>query len=302
MSSPSTAVAEPSSAAAIDRGEPVIDVAGLALCYRLSKQRVGSLKEWMIHLVKGNLVHEDLWALQDIDLRVWPGEIVGLIGANGAGKSTLSKIVAGVMKPTRGTCRVRGRVAPILELGTGFDHELTGLENIHLNAMLLGRSKREIVTRVDEIIEFSGLGHFIHTPMRNYSTGMMARLGFAIATSWVPDLLILDEVLAVGDARFLARCHTRLDRFRSQGTTTLLVSHNLREIEQRCTRCLWLDGGRIRAQGAPDDVLAAYRASVANAKRAIGIGAHADAPAPPDGAIEGLTAADLAHDDPSPPR
>ena len=176
--------------------EPVIELQDVSVCYRLAKQRLGSIKEYFIHLVKGALVYEQLWALENVDLVVEKGEVVGVIGPNGAGKSTLSKGVSGVLKPTRGRCRVKGMIAPILELGTGFDFELTGHENIYLNALLLGRTKREIETKVDEIVAFSGLGGFIHSPVRNYSTGMIARLGFSVATAWVPDILILDEVLA----------------------------------------------------------------------------------------------------------
>jgi ABC-type polysaccharide/polyol phosphate transport system ATPase subunit len=239
--------------------ETIIELDGVSLCYRLAKQRLGSIKEYFIHLVKGALVYEQLWALRDIDLTVSPGEIVGVIGPNGAGKSTLSKVISGILKPTRGECRVEGRIAPILELGTGFDFELTGLENIYLNALLLGRTKKEIAPKVDDIIAFSGLGDFVHATVRNYSTGMIARLGFSIATAWVPDILILDEVLAVGDARFLERCLKRVQEVRDAGSTILLVTHNAIEIEQRCTRCLWINRGRLHADGAPGEVLPAYQ-------------------------------------------
>lgn len=237
---------------------PVIDISGMSLCYRLARQRVGSLKEYFIQFVRGSLEYEDLWALRDIELKIGRGEVVGVIGRNGAGKSTLAKVVAGVLKPSEGHCRVAGRVSPILELGTGFDYELTGWENIYLNAMFLGRRRAEIDEKVEPIIEFSGLRQFIHSPVRNYSTGMLARLGFSIATAWVPDVLILDEVLAVGDARFLVRCHRRLEEFRQSGTTILLISHSPLEIVKYCTRCLWIDDGQLKADGDPKGILGHY--------------------------------------------
>ena len=186
------------------------------------------------------------------------GETLGIVGRNGAGKSTLLKVISRVLKPTRGQAVVRGRLAPILELGTGFDHELTGLENIYLNALLLGRSRREIDEAVEEIVDFSGLGDFIRSPIRNYSSGMLARLGFSIATAWLPDVLILDEVLAVGDAAFTEKCEARIARFHAAGTTVLFVSHNAAAVRKTCERCIWLDAGQLRADGDPEAVLAAY--------------------------------------------
>ncbi len=243
--------------------EPVIDLQNVSLCYRLAKQRNVSIKEYLIHLVRGALVYEELWALKDVDLQLEAGEVLGIVGPNGAGKSTLAKVVAGVMKPTKGRRQVRGIISPILELGTGFDYELTGYENIYLNALLLGRRKREIDRKVDEIHAFSGLGDFINAPMRNYSSGMIARLGFSIATAWVPTVLILDEVLSVGDARFVARCQERLDSFREAGTTILLVSHAITMLQDYSTRCIWLERGKLRADGPPQQVLADYAVAMA---------------------------------------
>ena len=235
-----------------------IELRGVSLCYRLAKQRIPSLKEYAIHFLRGSLSYEQLWALQDVDLSVRKGETLGIIGRNGAGKSTLLKVISRVLKPTRGVATVRGQLAPILELGSGFDHELTGLENVHLNALLLGHSKREIDQRLEEIVEFSGLGDFIRSPLRNYSSGMQARLGFSIATAWVPDILILDEVLSVGDATFTEKCEARLQRFHDAGATVLLVSHNPKAILNNCTRCIWLDDGRLRADGESRQVLELY--------------------------------------------
>ena len=235
-----------------------IELRGVSLCYRLAKQRIPSLKEYAIHFLRGSLSYAQLWALQDVDLSVRKGETLGIIGRNGAGKSTLLKVISRVLKPTRGVATVRGQLAPILELGSGFDHELTGLENVHLNALLLGHSKREIDQRLEEIVEFSGLGDFIRSPLRNYSSGMQARLGFSIATAWVPDVLILDEVLAVGDATFTDKCEERIQRFHDSGATVLLVSHNPKAILNNCTRCIWLDDGRLRADGESRQVLELY--------------------------------------------
>ena len=238
--------------------EPRIRLEGVSLVYRLAKQRIPSLKEYAIHWMKGALAYEELWALRDIDLAVPAGQTLGIVGRNGAGKSTLLKVVSRVLKPTQGRAVVCGTLAPILELGTGFDQELTGLENIYLNALLLGRSRRDIDEAVEEIVDFSGLGDFVRSPIRNYSSGMLARLGFSVATAWLPDVLILDEVLAVGDAAFTEKCEARIARFHAAGTTVLIVSHNAVAVRKTCERCIWLDAGRLRADGDPASVLAAY--------------------------------------------
>ncbi len=243
--------------------DPVIDLQNVSLCYRLAKQRNVSIKEYLIHFVKGALVYEELWALEDIDLRINSGEVLGIIGPNGAGKSTLAKVIAGVMKPSRGKRKVQGTISPILELGTGFDFELTGLENIYLNALMLGRRRREIERELANIVTFSGLGDFIDAPMRNYSSGMIARLGFSVATAWVPSVLILDEVLAVGDVRFVARCQERIDSFREKGTTILLISHAVQMLLDYSTRCLWLEHGHVRGDGDPKSVLDEYAVAMA---------------------------------------
>jgi len=238
--------------------QPRIQLERVSLCYRLAKQRIPSLKEYAIHWMKGALSYEKLWALRQVDFTAHRGEIVGIVGRNGAGKSTLLKVISQVLKPTEGTATVRGRLAPILELGTGFDHELSGLENIYLNALLLGRSRREIDAQLDGIVDFSGLGDFVRAPIRNYSTGMLARLGFSIATAWFPDVLILDEVLSVGDASFTQKCVERLRRFHASGATVLMVSHNAQAIRDSCTRCLWLDAGQVRFDGDPAAALGHY--------------------------------------------
>ena len=239
--------------------EPRIELCGVSLCYRLAKQRIRSFKEYAIHFMKGSLAYEQLWALRDVALTIHSGETVGIVGRNGAGKSTLLKVISQVLKPTAGVATVRGRLSPILELGTGFDRELTGFENIYLNALLLGHSRREVADAIDEIVEFSGLGDFVRAPIRNYSSGMLARLGFAVATAWLPDIMILDEVLAVGDASFTAKCEDRLRRFHEAGTTVLMVSHSAEAIRHNCARALWLDAGRLLADGPTDEVLELYK-------------------------------------------
>ncbi len=235
-----------------------IRLEGVSLSYRLAKQRIPSLKEYAIHWMRGALSYEKLWALREISLTIRQGERVGIVGRNGAGKSTLLKVISRVLVPTEGNAEIHGRLSPILELGTGFDHELTGLENIYLNALLLGRTRREIDEKVESIVEFSGLGDFIRTPIRNYSSGMYARLGFSIATAWIPDILILDEVLSVGDAAFTEKCERRLREFHDAGTTVLMVSHMAQAVRENCDRCIWLDAGRLRADGPTAEVLDRY--------------------------------------------
>ncbi len=245
--------------------DPVIELAGVWLRYRLAKQRIPSFKEYTIHLLKGTLSYEEFWALRNIDLVVRRGERLGVVGRNGAGKSSLLKVISRVLRPTRGAAAVRGRLAPILELGTGFDFELTGWENVYLNALLLGRSRRDVDQAIAGIVAFAELEDFIHAPIRNYSSGMMARLGFAIATAWVPDVLVIDEVLAVGDSAFQQKCEERMRRFHDAGTTILLVSHSRDDILDNCERALWLDHGQVRADGDPAEVLDVYERQAAAA-------------------------------------
>lgn len=240
---------------------PVIELQDVSLCYRLAKQKIPSFKEYALHWIRGALTYEQLWALREVSLRVNRGESLGIVGRNGAGKSTLLKVISRVFTPTEGRALVRGRVSPMLELGSGFDYELTGQENVYLNALLLGHSRREIAARFDAIVEFSGLGDFIRSPIRNYSSGMLARLGFAVLTAWEPDVLVLDEFLAVGDLHFVKKCQDWMDRARGRGATLLLVSHDPEAVRQNCSRCIWLEGGRLRADGRPDEVLELYAES-----------------------------------------
>ena len=248
----------------------LIRLEGVSMKYRLARQRQPSFKEYALHWVRGALVYEDLWALSEVSLRIGQGESIGIIGRNGAGKSTLLKVISRVLAPTGGQVDVRGRVVPVLDLGAGLDPELSGVENIYLNAMFLGRTRAEVAAACDGIVAASGLGEFIDSPLRNYSAGMAARLAFSVATAWVPDVLILDEVLAVGDAGFVAKCHQRLQEFRDRGATVLVVSHAPQEIRASCRRSIWIDGGRVRADGPTEEVMARYTEFVATRRAAIG--------------------------------
>ena len=187
---------------------------------------------------------------------------MGVVGHNGAGKSTLLKVISRVLIPAEGRVRLRGRVSPLLELGGGFHLELTGWENIFLNGTLLGHSRSDLESRISDIVEFAELGAFINSPLRTFSSGMVARLGFSISTTWKPDILILDEILSVGDESFRKKCNVRMEKFRKEGTTILLVTHNLETLKNLCTRAIWLDHGEIKADGSPKEIIELYRHSL----------------------------------------
>jgi ABC-type polysaccharide/polyol phosphate transport system ATPase subunit len=238
--------------------KPVIVLDKVSVRYRAPEQTFHTFKEYAIQLLRRNVRFREFMALNLLDLEVEDGEILGIIGRNGAGKSTLLKVISRVLIPTEGRVRIRGRVSPLLELGAGFHPELTGRENIYLNGTLLGHSRREIDAQLDEIIEFAELGDFIDSPLRTYSSGMVARLGFAVATTWKPEILILDEVLAVGDEAFRHKCQTRMEKYRDHGTTTLLVTHDAATVEALCSRAVWLDHGQIKALGPARDIVRQY--------------------------------------------
>jgi len=221
------------------------------------------LKQSLLHLpdLIRSMSTNRFFALDDISLEVRQGEAVGIIGANGSGKSTLLGLIAGVIGPQAGTVEVHGRVAPLLELGAGFHYELTGYENIVLNGVLMGLTRRQVAARLEAIVAFSGLESSLNEPLRTYSSGMVARLGFSVVADLVKNKLMIDEILAVGDTHFQARCHERLEDFRRQGTTFVIVSHGLAEIRLLCDRVVWLAGGKIMLQGKPDEVIAAYEKS-----------------------------------------
>ena len=235
-----------------------IDVDHLTIRFSLASQKVNNLKEYTIRKLKHELTFQEFLALKDVDLHVRPGEAWGLIGTNGSGKSTLLKTIAGVMKPYKGSVKVRGRIAPMIELGAGFDPELTARENIFLNGAVLGHSHEFMEEHFDEIVEFAELGHFLDSPIKNFSSGMKARLGFSVATMVDPDVLIVDEVLAVGDARFRRRCNERMEQMLSGGTTLLFVSHNINDVKRLCDHVLWLDHGTVLMSGDTEPVCNAY--------------------------------------------
>ena len=223
---------------------------------RYPVQRISSLKEWIVRAKAARPPVAD--ALRDVTLSIEAGEAFGIIGGNGAGKSTLLRVTAGIIPPTRGEAITRGRLAPIIELGTGFEGELSGRENIFFNGALLGRSRKYMKKVADEIIDFSGIAASIDAPLRTYSTGMVARLAFAVATTIDADIVLLDEVLAVGDAEFRERCETRIRNFHANGATLLLVSHDMQAIRSLCTRAAWVEKGTLKMVGDANDVVAAY--------------------------------------------
>lgn len=245
------------------RTESAVLVEGVRLGYRLSRNSGSSLKEFAISLFKRQVAYETLWALDGVTLRVEPGEVLAVIGPNGAGKSTLMKLVARVLPPSEGRVRVRGRIAPMIELGAGFNPDLTGQENIVLYGTLLGRDPAHMRSRAGAIAEWAELSNYLDVPVRAYSSGMLARLAFAVAVDTEPDVLIVDEVLAVGDESFQRRSLQRIESMIGNGTAVVLVTHNMQQVLDRASRVLWLDHGRVRDEGDPERVVASYRASQA---------------------------------------
>ncbi|EOS54054.1 ABC transporter ATP-binding protein [Paenibacillus barengoltzii] len=237
---------------------PVIRVEQVTMKFRMNRNKTDSLKEYCINILKGGLQYSEFTALESINFEVFKGERLGIIGHNGAGKSTLLKIIAGVMKPTTGKVTRIGSIAPLLELGTGFDGDFTGHENIYLNGALLGKSKEEIDSAYNDIIEFANLGEFINVPIRNYSSGMRAKLGFSIATSINPDILILDEVLGVGDQAFRKKSTSKMLEMINDGKTVIMVSHGIGQVKTLCDRVLWLHEGKIKQIGTPEKVCCDY--------------------------------------------
>lgn len=230
--------------------EIVIDVSHVSMHFNLMVEKVDSLKEYVVKLLKGKLLFNDFTALNDVSFQVKKGEIVGLVGFNGAGKSTMLKILAGVLAPTKGSVKVIGTVAPLIEVGAGFDPELTARENIYLNGAILGHSKEFMDSKFDEIIDFAELKDFVDVPVKNFSSGMYARLGFAIATMVKPDILIVDEVLSVGDYKFQEKCERRIQKMIDDGVTIILVSHDIGMIERLCTKVIWLEHGNVKDIGS----------------------------------------------------
>lgn len=235
-----------------------VEVKNVSMRFNLASQKVDNLKEYFIKFVKRQLKYTEFWALRDVNLTIEKGDRLGILGLNGAGKSTLLKIIAGVLKPTEGSITIKGKIAPLLELGAGFEPEYTGAENIYLYGAVLGYPREFIAEKYDEIIEFSELGKFIDVPIKNYSSGMKSRLGFAIATIVEPDVLILDEVLAVGDAKFKRKCEAKIQSMFDKGVTVLFVSHSLAQVQKICNKAILLEKGEIIASGEIADVSRIY--------------------------------------------
>lgn len=241
--------------------EMAVELCNVSMHFNMNKEKIESLKEYVIKLIKRQLFYEDFTAIEDICLCIEKGDVVGIVGLNGSGKSTLLKLISGILKPTTGTIQTQGVVAPLIELGAGFDMDLTARENIFLNGSVLGFSKREMEDCFEQIVDFSELSAFLDVPLKNYSSGMVARLGFAIATITQPDILIVDEILAVGDFHFQEKCEHRIQEMMSGGTTVVIVSHAIEQIERLCRHVLWLEKGKAIMWGDANVVCEAYKNS-----------------------------------------
>lgn len=238
--------------------ETMIEVSDVTMRFRMNNDRIMSLKEFVTTALRGKLSYDNFTALEHVSFQVKRGETLGLIGHNGAGKSTMLKVISGILKPTQGSVTCHGNIVPMLELGSGFDFDLTGRENIFLNGAILGYSKEFLEEKYAEIVEFSELGQFIEMPIRNYSSGMLARLAFSIATVVKPEILIVDEILSVGDANFQEKSRKRMMEMMGGGTTVLFVSHSLEQIREMCSKVVWLEHGRVKMFGPAQEVCDAY--------------------------------------------
>lgn len=242
--------------------EYIVEINNVSMMFKLSSEKVDTIKEYFIRLLKRQLSFQEFWALKNISLNIRRGEALGIIGLNGSGKSTLLKIIAGVLKPTTGIVSVYGTVAPLIELGAGFDYDLTARENIFLNGAILGYSKAKIKEEFDEIMDFAELWEFIDVPLKNFSSGMVARLGFSIATISRPDVLIVDEILGVGDYKFQNKCEERMSEIIGENTTVIFVSHSIDDIKKICSRVAWLKKGKLIKIGPTKTVCEEYLASM----------------------------------------
>jgi ABC-type polysaccharide/polyol phosphate transport system ATPase subunit len=238
---------------------PAISFHDVGMCFRMHREKVTTLKEAVLGRFRHVRDVDEFWALRDVSFEIRGGESVAIIGHNGSGKSTTLRIAAGVLRPTHGTARVEGRVSPLIELAAGFDPDLSGRDNVFLNGALLGHSRRDMARRFDRIVEFAELGEFIDVPVKNYSSGMYARLGFAIAVDVHHEILMVDEVLAVGDERFQEKCMARIREIRASGCTILYVSHDMAGVKELCPRVLVMHHGRLEFDGPPDPAIARYR-------------------------------------------
>ena len=244
----------------------VIEVENATVRFNMASEKIDNLKEYFVKLVKRELMFQEFLALKDVSFSVKRGEAWGLVGTNGSGKSTLLKLICGILKPYKGSVTVRGTIAPLIELGAGFDGELTATENIYLNGAVLGYSKEFMDAHFQEIVDFAELWDFMNMPIKNYSSGMAARLGFSIATIVRPDILIVDEVLAVGDAAFQEKCQKRMQEMLAGGTTLLFVSHTMKTVRELCDYALWINKGVVQMQGKVGPVCDAYLKSLAISK------------------------------------
>lgn len=241
--------------------ENAVEVRNVQMHFNMSKEKIDSIKEYVIKFLKRQLMYENFVALNDVSFDIRKGDVFGIVGLNGSGKSTLLKVISGILKPTKGTVMVNGTIAPLIELGAGFDMDLTARENIFLNGSVLGFSRKMMHEKFDEIVEFSEMKDFLDVPMKNYSSGMVARVAFAIATITHPDILIVDEILSVGDFHFQEKCEARIQQMMSGGTTVIIVSHSIHQIEKLCNRVLWLDHGDMKMLGDMEAVCEAYKES-----------------------------------------
>ena len=238
---------------------PIIEVNNVSMRFNLAKERTDTIKEYILKMARGKLFFDEFWALRDVSFSVAAGDSLALIGRNGCGKSTMLKVIAGVMTPTEGKVKVRGNIAPLIELGAGFDLDLTGRENIYMNGAIMGFDRKFMNAHFDEIVEFSELKDFLDVPVKNYSSGMLARLGFSIATIVDAEILIVDEILAVGDAAFQRKCERKMDALLSGGTTLIFVSHSGEQVKRLCRKAVWLDHGQVQMYGDSAEVYDAYQ-------------------------------------------
>lgn len=239
-------------------GKQIIKAENVSMQFNMATEKIDNLKEYFVKKVKGHISYDTLWALRNVNFQMDAGESVGLVGLNGSGKSTFLKILAGVLEPTEGKVEVAGNVAPLIELGAGFDMDLTARENVWLNGAILGYNRSVMKEHYDGIVEFSGLHDFMDTPLKNFSSGMLARLGFSVMTFGTPEVLLVDEVLSVGDFVFKAKCRERIEELRNNGTAILFVSHNVEEIREICTRAIWLEKGIVQMDGSCRKVTEEY--------------------------------------------
>ena len=236
-----------------------IEIKNVSMCFNMPKEKVDNMKEFFIKFLKKQLHYEEFYALTDVSLTVNKGEVVGIVGLNGSGKSTLLKIISGILVPSSGTARTDGTISPLIELGAGFDFELTTKENIYLNGSVLGFDRKFIKEKYDEILDFAELRDFENIAIKNFSSGMIARLGFAVATLVKPDILIVDEILAVGDYLFQQKCEKRIFDMMAGGTTVLIVSHSIDQIQRLCSRVIWLEKGRVKKIGNTKEICQEYQ-------------------------------------------